>query len=119
MIQNGLPEAQAKVVFQTLELVGDKRVSGFLTDAQGQIRDYLETAVRWGKTNNRPLFMGEFGSLDKGEMVSRARWTAFTRTEAEKRNISWAYWEFDGGFGLWDAKAKVWRADLRKALTGK
>jgi endoglucanase len=119
MIQNGLPDPQAKVTFQTLELVGDKRVSGFLTDAQGQIRDYLETAVRWGKANNRPLFMGEFGSLDKGEMASRARWTEFTRKEAEKRGISWAYWEFDGGFGIWDAKAKVWRAELRTALTGK
>jgi endoglucanase len=119
MIQNGLPDPQAKVTFQTLELVGDKRVSGFLTDAQGQIRDYLETAVRWGKSNNRPLFMGEFGSYNKGDIASRVRWTEFTRKESEKRGISWAYWEFNGGFGAWDPKAKVWRDDLRKSLVGK
>jgi endoglucanase len=119
MIQNGSAEAQAKITFQTLELVGDNRVSGFLTDAQGQIRDYLETAVRWGKVNNRPLFMGEFGSYSKGDMASRVRWTKFTREEAEKRGIGWAYWEFNGGFGAWDPKAKVWRDDLRQALTGK
>jgi endoglucanase len=119
MIQNGSPEAQAKLTFQTLELVGDNRVGGFLTNAQGQIRDYLETAVRWGKANNRPLFMGEFGSYGKGDMASRLRWTSFTRTEAEKRGISWGYWEFNGGFGAWDPVTKLWKTDLRKALTGK
>jgi endoglucanase len=119
MIQSNLPDAQSKFTLQTLELVGPKGSDGFLSDAQGEIRGYLETASKWGKANNRPLFMGEFGSLDKGEMASRVRWTEFTRQEAEKRNISWAYWEFDGGFGIWDAKAKVWRADLRNALTGK
>jgi endoglucanase len=119
MIQSNLPDAQPRFTLQTLELVGPKGSDGFISDAQGEIRAYLETASKWGKANNRPLFMGEFGSLDKGDMASRARWTAFTRSEAEKRGISWGYWEFDGGFGIWDANAKVWRPDLRKALTGK
>jgi endoglucanase len=119
MLQNGSPEAQTKVTFQTLELVGANRVSGFLTDAQGQIRDHLESAAQWGKVNNRPLFMGEFGSFDRGDMASRLRWTQFTREETEKRGISWAYWEFNGRFGTWDPVAKVWRDGLRKALIGK
>ena len=62
--------------------------------------------------------MGEFGSLNKGDMASRVRWTKFTREEAEKRGISWGYWEFNGSFGAWDPKAKIWRPELRKALTG-
>ena len=119
MLQNGTPEAQAKVTFQTLELVGANTASGFLTDAQGQIRDYLETAAKWGKANKRPVFMGEFGAFEKGDMASRVRWTKFTREEAERRGISWAYWEFNGNFGAWDPRTKVWRDDLRKSLVGK
>ncbi len=119
MLQNGTPGAQAKVTFQTLELVGADTASGFLTDAQGQIRDYLETAAKWGKANKRPVFMGEFGAFEKGDMASRVRWTKFTREEAERRRISWAYWEFNGNFGVWNPKTKVWRDDLRKSLVGK
>ena len=63
--------------------------------------------------------MGEFGAFEKGDMASRVRWTKFTREESERLGISWGYWEFNGGFGIWNAKTKVWRADLRKALTGK
>jgi endoglucanase len=117
IIQSSLPDAQAKFMVQTLELIGPNGTDGFISDAQGQIRAYLETASGWGKANNRPMFMGEFGSLNKGEMASRVRWTEFTRVEAERRGISWAYWEFNGNFGAWDPKAKVWRTDLRKALT--
>jgi endoglucanase len=119
MLQNGSLDAQAKLTFQTLELVGTNISSGFLTDAQGQIRDYLETAAKWAKANNRPLFMGEFGSFDKGDMASRVRWTKFTREESERLGIRWAYWEFNGGFGAWDPKTKVWRDELRKALLGR
>jgi endoglucanase len=118
MIQSNLPDAQPKFTLQTLELVGATGTEGFISDAKGQIRAYLESASRWGKANNRPILMGEFGSYDKGEMASRVRWTKFTGEEAEKRGISWAYWEFNGGFGVWDPKAKVWRPELRQALMG-
>jgi endoglucanase len=32
-------------------------------------------------------------------MDDRVAWTAFVRQEAERRGFSWAYWEFDAGFG--------------------
>ena len=119
MIQNNSNQPQPKVTFQTLELGGATGNDGVLTDAQGQIRGYLETAAAWGKANNRPLFMGEFGAFEKGDMASRVRWTKFTREESERRGISWGYWEFNGGFGIWNAKTKIWRPELRKALIGK
>jgi endoglucanase len=119
MIQSNLAQAQPKFTLQTLELIGPNGNEGFLSDAQSQVRAYLETASRWAKANNRPIFMGEFGSYDKGEMASRVHWTKFTREEAVNRGISWAYWEFNGGFGAWDPKSKIWRDDLRKALMGK
>jgi endoglucanase len=34
-------------------------------------------------------------------MAGRVAWTAFVAREAEKRGFSWAYWEFDSGFGAY------------------
>ena len=83
-----------------------------------EIRKYLDTALEYGKTQNKPIFMGEFGAYEKGPTESRVAWTRFTRDEAEARGFSWAYWEYNGGFGIYDPKAKIWRKELLEALTG-
>jgi hypothetical protein len=43
-------------------------------------------------------------------------WTAFVAREAEARGISWAYWEFCAGFGIYDPAESAWRRGLRDAL---
>ena len=60
--------------------------------------------------------MGEFGAYEKADMQSRVNWTKFVREEAEARGISWAYWEFGAGFGIYDRKVKAWNKDLLNAL---
>ncbi len=76
----------------------------------------LDKAAAWAKANNRPLYMGEFGAYHKADDASRAAWTSFMRSEAEKRCFSWAYWEFCAGFGLYDPANNSWRAALLDAL---
>jgi endoglucanase len=76
----------------------------------------LDAAVQWAQANNRPLFMGEFGAYSRADMDSRARWTDFVARQAEKRNISWAYWEFGAGFGVYDPQRNAWIEPLREAL---
>lgn len=44
------------------------------------------------------------------------RWTGAVRSELEKRNFSWAYWEFAAGFGIYDRTTRQWRTPLLKAL---
>jgi endoglucanase len=82
------------------------------------IISHLDEAVRWAREKQVPLFMGEFGAYSKADMASRARWTAFVRSEAEKRGISWAYWEFCSGFGVYDPKEGKWRRELLDSLIG-
>src|SRR5579884_3052050 len=60
---------------------------------KGEIRRNFEKAAAWGKEHNRPIFLGEFGSIANADMPSRARWTAFVVREAERLGFSWAYWE--------------------------
>ena len=47
---------------------------------------------------------------------SRYRWTDFISRYAEKKNISWTYWEFGAGFGAYDRDKNEWRPLLLKAL---
>lgn len=81
-----------------------------------EITDVMDRAVDWAIQQNRPLFMGEFGSYSNADENSRYRWTDFVSRSAEKRNISWTYWEFCAGFGAYDRDKNEWRPLLLKAL---
>ncbi|MBE0699702.1 MAG: glycoside hydrolase family 5 protein [Anaerolineaceae bacterium] len=76
----------------------------------------LDSAYQWGIKNHRPLFLGEFGAYSKADQESRVLWTAFVAREAEQRNMSWAYWEFGAGFGVYDRNVKDWVEPIHKAL---
>ncbi len=87
------------------------------TEAEkGAIRRDLDLAAGWGRAHNRPVFLGEFGAYSKAEMAHRALWTATVAREAEKRGMSWAYWEFCAGFGVYDPARGQWNKLLLEAL---
>ena len=83
---------------------------------QQSLRADLEKAARWGTKNRRPIFLGEFGAYSKADMDSRALWTAFVAREAEKLGMSWAYWEFGAGFGVYDREKGEWVEPIHTAL---
>ncbi|MCC6546952.1 glycoside hydrolase family 5 protein [Candidatus Sumerlaeota bacterium] len=90
------------------------------TDAEkAAVEKHLAAAARWGGENNRPVYLGEFGAYSKGAMESRARWTDFVARTAEKNHMSWSYWEYCAGFGVYDPKAKEYRPELLRALLPK
>jgi endoglucanase len=100
-----------------------KKLSGIkweATEAElNAIRKSFDQAADWGKKNNRPVFLGEFGAYEKADTDSRAKWTAAVAREAEARGFSWAYWEFAAGFGAYDRAKKAWREPLLRALVPK
>ncbi len=81
-----------------------------------QIIADFDIAAEWSRRHNIPIHIGEFGAYEKANMDSRVRWTAFIREEAEKRNFSWAYWEFCYGYGVYDRANDDWHSDLLHAL---
>ena len=89
------------------------------TDDEAAIRADLDKAAAWAKEHNKPVFLGEFGAYSRAEMESRVKWTKFVRSEAEKRGMSWAYWEFGSGFGAYDPSTGKWREPLKDALLGR
>ena len=83
---------------------------------KNEVINALDKVVVWANNNNIHVLMGEFGSIDKADMTSRALYTDFLAREAEKRNISWAYWEFGTTFGAYDQTNQQWRSELIQAL---
>lgn len=76
----------------------------------------FKLAADWSNSTNRPIFLGEFGAYDKGDMDSRARYTAFVARTAEKYGFSWAYWQFDSDFVVYDIDKEQWVEPILKAL---
>jgi len=83
---------------------------------QAALEKELQQAADWGKEHHRPIFLGEFGAYSAAPLDSRIRWTRAVARTAEKLDMSWAYWEFGAGFGIYDLDTKQWRGELRDAL---
>jgi endoglucanase len=85
-------------------------------DEIAAIQQDFDKAAAWGKEQHRPIFLGEFGAYDKAPMDSRARYTANIARAAEQRGWSWAYWQFDSDFVLYDMTHDTWVAPILVAL---
>ena len=79
----------------------------------------LAKAQAWAKEHNRPVFLGEFGVYDKAAMADRARYLRFVTRTVERLGWSWAYWQFDSDFVLYDVSEEKWVEPVLKALTDK
>ncbi len=89
-------------------------------DTQGERKtvenDFAEV-IRVAQEKKIPVHIGEFGAYSKADMDSRIRWTRFLARWFEQQGFSWAYWEFNAGFGIYDPSAKQLRQGLVNALT--
>jgi endoglucanase len=84
-----------------------------------EIETKLKVAADWSIKNDRSIFLGEFGAYDKGDMDSRARYTAFVARTAERFNFSWAYWQFDSDFIVYNIDKESWVEPILNALMDK
>ncbi len=81
------------------------------------VTDAFDKVVAWGKKNNRPINLGEFGAYIKADEESRMRWTRFIAKTAEERNLSRLYWGFCcDNFGVYDRQTNEWRQPLLNTL---
>ncbi len=80
------------------------------------VQQDFDMAQDWAKQHNRPLTLGEFGAYEKADMPSRIRWTNYIARQAERRNWSWSYWQFDSDFIVYDLDKDEWKKDILNAL---
>jgi endoglucanase len=106
----GAPWSKENVNYSGITWTGTK-------EEKDEINTKLKVAADWSKEHSRPIFLGEFGSYDKGDMESRARYTAYVARTAEKLDFSWAYWQFDSDFIVYDIDKGKWVVPILNALT--
>ncbi len=75
----------------------------------GRVRD-------WGRAHGRPIFLGEFGAYEKGDLESRVTYISTVARLAEAHGFAWAFWEFETDFAAYDMKRGAWNAPILKAL---
>jgi endoglucanase len=88
---------------------------GLPEERQAIIRDLSKVQV-WAEQQQRPIYLGEFGTYEKADMASRARYTSFMARYAEQLGWSWGYWQFDADFVVYDIKQDAWVTPILNAL---
>jgi endoglucanase len=78
----------------------------------------LEVAKAWSTAKRYPVFVGEFGAYSKGDEASRLAFNRKMRQAMEGRGLSWTYWEFAAGFGVYDPVNLSVRKGLLDSLLG-
>jgi endoglucanase len=79
--------------------------------------EQLGMAKAFADAHHVPVYMGEFGAIDRADMASRVTWIRATRTLAEQEGFGWAYWDDGGSFAAYDRKGHAWVPELKDALT--
>ena len=77
----------------------------------------LKAASDWSAKYNVPIFLGEFGSYSKfPSMDDRCRHAAAVYSALGRLNIPNAWWEWDGGFNMFDKGTTKVSDCMRKAV---
>ena len=78
----------------------------------------LDVAKAWSTATRYPVFVGEFGAYSKADSTSRFDFDRKMRQAMESRGMSWDYWEFASGFGVYDPTTLTFRQGLLDSLLG-
>jgi endoglucanase len=79
------------------------------TDAEKRRVDEDFAGVQqWSKKEGRPIFLGEFGAYEKGDLDSRVRYISYVARAAESQGWAWAYWQFDSSPVAYDVAKDNW-----------
>jgi len=78
----------------------------------------LDIATSWSASKRYPVFVGEFGAYSKADSASRITFNRTMRNAMESRGMTWTYWEFAAGFGVYDPAKFGFRQGLLDSLLG-
>lgn len=84
-------------------------------ERQAVVEDF-KLALNLAKDKNIPIHVGEFGAFSRADIDSRVSWTRFLSRWFEQQGFSWAYWEWNSGFGIYDPDTKMYNQRLVDAL---
>lgn len=78
----------------------------------------MSIITNWATQNNRPITIGEYGSIMFADNQSRLTWTNYVRTQFENKGFSWSYFDFGVVFKAYSIAENKWLTGFVEALTG-
>jgi endoglucanase len=96
----------------------EQQIKSYLEDSKTEkIHADLQAAKDWSVKNDVPIFVGEFGSFGKlPTLEDRCRHAEAIYTAFGKLNIPSAWWEWDGGFNMFEKGTTRIAPCMRKAV---
>lgn len=80
------------------------------------VAEDFESALKLAEEKNIPIHIGEFGAYSRADIDSRVKWTRFLTRWFEQQGFSWAYWEWNSDFGIYNPNTKQYNQHLLDAL---
>lgn len=96
----------------------EQQIAGYKTnsDPEKMYAD-LKAAKDWSVQNKVPVFVGEFGSYDQySTMEDRCRHATAVYSALGKLGLPNAWWEWDGGFNMFEKGTQTIAPCMRKAV---
>ena len=96
----------------------ENQIKSYKEDSNaGKMFTDLKAAKDWSVKNNVPIFLGEFGSFSKyPTLEDRCRHAATVYSALGKLDIPSAWWEWDGGFNMFEKGTTKIAPCMRKAI---
>ena len=93
---------------------------GSPTERAQPAKDFAKVAD-WARANERPILLGEFGAYDGSgtPVATRAAYIGTVARAAEANGFSWAHWQFDRDFELYDIDRGRWVDTIKDVLVPK
>jgi endoglucanase len=76
----------------------------------------MDFIKKWAEENNRPVTVGEWGSIIYCDHESRLSWTEFVRRQIEEHGFSSTYFDFGVFFRAYDLENDHWLDGFKAAL---
>lgn len=108
---------QCGATFSAVTVVTRNSEIPLMTDDVNALHVVLDAAAAYGDAHHVPMFLGEFGAIEKADLESRVRWTREVRTYARGLGIPTAYWALNNDFGLSGPTPGAWIPGLLEAVT--
>lgn len=83
-----------------------------------EMRDTYQLARNFKAKTGLPVFVGEFGVIDKVPTAQRYQWTKARRKAMEADGYAWCAWDFSGAFKSYDTNTGRWLPGAKDALFG-
>ncbi len=83
-----------------------------------KLKELVDIAVNFRNSRNVPVYCGEFGVYQPNSAnTDRVYWYQELRQYLEENNIPWTLWDYQGGFGLFDANSnELFQHDLNISM---